>query len=232
MGLERPLDALERGARRRALRRRVRARRRLGAGLIAAVAVGAAGASVGLASEVRAAITTQSPDMLRRAAVPRPRANSAMLTPRRPRPCPAPASVRPLLRRAAESTGLAPALLVSVAGVESQFDIDAVSSAGARGLFQLMPETAAAFGIDPNDATANAVAGARYLRDLLARFRALDLALSAYNAGPGAVTRAGGAPSLDVLRYALTIEAKATRLAGCTLAPPRAGSSRAKPSAA
>lgn len=210
-----PLVALERRARRRALRRRIRAQRRLVVGMLVAALLAAAGASIGLASGPRAVVATDS-GALGRSARPSLRAEPTIR--RRSAPCPAPANVRPLLRRAASSSGLSPALLVSLASVESHFDIHAVSSAGAKGLFQLMPETAASLGIDPNDAVANAVAGARYLRDLLERFRALDLALSAYNAGPNAVSRAGGAPSIGVLRYALTIKADAGRLVGCTLA--------------
>jgi hypothetical protein len=68
---------------------------------------------------------------------------------------------------------------------------------------------------DGDDPTANVVAGARYLRKLLDRFGSVELALSAYNAGPTAVDRAGGAPTIATLRYVMNIEAGASSLPGC-----------------
>lgn len=82
-------------------------------------------------------------------------------------------------------------MLVAVGKQESGFNQAAVSPAGAIGMFQLMPETAKALGIDPHDATQNIVGGAAYLRDQYKRFGSWPLALAAYNAGPGAVEKAG-----------------------------------------
>lgn len=97
-------------------------------------------------------------------------------------------------------------LLHSVAKVESGYRPQAVSHKGARGLMQLMPETARRMGVDPDEPAENAEAGARLLRDLLLRYRddpyQLRLALAAYNAGPGAVERYGGVPPYqETVRY-------------------------------
>ena len=90
--------------------------------------------------------------------------------------------------------GVDPALLAAVAKVESGFDSSAVSSAGATGLMQFMPATARGLGVDPADPASSIDGAARYLRQLTDRFGSTDLALAAYNAGPGAVARAGGIP--------------------------------------
>lgn len=115
---------------------------------------------------------------------------------------PAYKSVRPHLRRAAERSGIDYALLKAVIATESGFDAHAVSAKGALGLMQLMPATAERFGVAAagsrtlaqqlHDPAVNVPAGARYLRHLLDLFDGrLDLALAAYNAGEGAVRRAG-----------------------------------------
>jgi soluble lytic murein transglycosylase-like protein len=93
---------------------------------------------------------------------------------------------------AAEASGIDARLLAAVVWTESGFDPAAVSHAGAIGLAQLMPTTAAGLGVDPWDPVANLTGGGRYLRTQLARFGRVELALAAYNAGPGAVTAAGG----------------------------------------
>ena len=87
---------------------------------------------------------------------------------------------------------LNPALIHAVITVESAYDPKAVSHAGAMGLMQLMPATAARYGVDdPHDPKQNVSGGVRYLRDLLSQFRSLRLALAAYNAGEGAVLKYG-----------------------------------------
>jgi soluble lytic murein transglycosylase-like protein len=97
------------------------------------------------------------------------------------------------IRESAGRTALDPDLLRAMIWVESRCNPRAVSPKGARGLMQLMPETARLYGVaDAQDARANIDAGARYLRDLLAYFSGdVELALAAYNAGPGAVVKAG-----------------------------------------
>ncbi|HOX26469.1 MAG TPA: transglycosylase SLT domain-containing protein [Candidatus Krumholzibacteria bacterium] len=97
------------------------------------------------------------------------------------------------LAAAAEAADVDPALLLAVMVRESGGDPDAVSPAGARGLMQLMPGTAREVGVtDHGDPRQNLHGGARYLARMLRRFGGdLDLALAAYNAGPGAVDAAG-----------------------------------------
>jgi hypothetical protein len=108
---------------------------------------------------------------------------------------PSPVPYRDLFESAGATYRLDPRLLAAVAKVESGFDPDAVSSAGARGLMQFMPATARGMGIDPSDPAQAIDGAARYLRTQLDRFGSVELALAAYNAGPGAVARAGGIPN-------------------------------------
>lgn len=101
---------------------------------------------------------------------------------------------RDLFVAAGQRHGIDPALLAAVAKVESGFNPTAGSPAGARGLMQFMPATAAGMGIDPLDPAQAVDGAARYLSTQLNRFGNLPEALAAYNAGPGAVARAGGVP--------------------------------------
>jgi soluble lytic murein transglycosylase-like protein len=130
--------------------------------------------------------------------------------------CGIPSAFTGAFRRAAHETGLPLSLLAAVAWEESRMDPQALSGAGARGLLQIMPGTAKALSAAGNDPETNIRAGARYLRQLINRFGGdLELALAAYNAGPSAVEKAGAAPSLQTLRYAKNVEARASRLLGC-----------------
>src|SRR5204862_264156 len=78
------------------------------------------------------------------------------------------------------------------------------------------PLPATALGLDPSRAQTNVLAGARYLRQLLVRFQSADLALAAYNAGPAAVDRSGGAPSGETMTYVANVTAAWRSLRGCT----------------
>jgi len=100
-----------------------------------------------------------------------------------------------LFEQAGREHGVAPELLAAVAKAESGFDVRAVSRSGAQGLMQLMPGTAAGLGVaDPFDPAQAVDGAARLLADHLRRFGSTELALAAYNAGPGAVARHGGIP--------------------------------------
>ena len=106
-----------------------------------------------------------------------------------------PASIAALIGESAAAFAVDPALVRAVAENESGLDPRAISPAGARGIMQLMPATAQSLGVaDADDPAANLRAGVRYLRGLLDRFGTIELAVAAYNAGPGAVARFGGVP--------------------------------------
>jgi soluble lytic murein transglycosylase-like protein len=131
------------------------------------------------------------------------------------RTCPVPAAFRAAFANAAAKTGVPLQLLVATAYEESRMNPHAQSGAGARGLLQLMPATARELRLVGDDPGANVLAGARYLRKMLDRFGNVELALAAYNAGPGAVQRAGAAPTIGTLRYVKNVEARAEQLPSC-----------------
>ncbi len=108
----------------------------------------------------------------------------------------APQRYAPLIEEAARTHGVDPRLVAAVARRESAWNANAVSDKGACGLMQLMPATARFLGVsNVFDARENIHGGTRYLRTLLDTFGGdLDLALAAYNAGPGAVEKHRGVP--------------------------------------
>lgn len=130
--------------------------------------------------------------------------------------CPIPVRFRRAFVDAARETRLPLSLLTAVARVESEFQPGATSSAGARGLLQVMPTTAAELELDAGQPAQNVLAGARYLRLQFDGFPSSDLALAAYNAGPTAVANAGGAPSGETVTYVTDVTSIWRSLAGCS----------------
>ena len=105
------------------------------------------------------------------------------------------ASTEELILTAARRNGVSPDLVRAVAIAESDMNQNEISDAGAIGVMQLMPETAAALGVNPYDERQNIEGGAIYLRQMLDKFDGnVAHALAAYNAGPGAVQKYGGVP--------------------------------------
>jgi soluble lytic murein transglycosylase-like protein len=96
---------------------------------------------------------------------------------------------------------ISPDLLATLIWQESRWQPAAISSKGATGLTQLMPQTARTLSVDPRDPVANIEGGARYLRQLLDLFDGdMERALAAYNAGPARVQQAGGIPRIAETR--------------------------------
>jgi hypothetical protein len=98
-------------------------------------------------------------------------------------------------RQEALRQGVSPELVVNMVRTESGGRINAVSNKGARGPMQLMPGTAKELGVDINNWQDNIRGGVRYINQMLNQFGDPVLAVAAYNAGPGAVRRAGGVPN-------------------------------------
>jgi soluble lytic murein transglycosylase-like protein len=126
----------------------------------------------------------------------------------------APPVIRAVIEETAQDVGISANLLHSVIAVESGFNSRAVSPKMAAGLMQLMPKTAARFGVrDRFDPRENVRGGATYLRSLLEMFRGnLTLALAAYNAGEQRVFTHGGVPPYrETISYIAAIK----RLCAC-----------------
>jgi soluble lytic murein transglycosylase-like protein len=131
-------------------------------------------------------------------------------------PCPVPAAFRTVFRRAADQARVPLPMLVAVARVESNLDPEAVSPAGAHGLLQVLPSTAAAFDLDARVVHENVLAGAMYLRRMLERFQSTELALAAYNAGPTAVELKGARPNDETVAYVERVTDEWRRIVGCS----------------
>lgn len=120
-------------------------------------------------------------------------------------------------------TNVSPALVLAVIGIESGGKIDALSSAGAQGLMQLIPATAARFSVtDSNDPTQNIKGGVAYLNWLMNEFDNDPLmVIAAYNAGEGAVRKSGGVPDyVETRNYVPKVLAAWTVARGLCLTPP------------
>ncbi|MBL9051543.1 MAG: lytic transglycosylase domain-containing protein [Tabrizicola sp.] len=99
-----------------------------------------------------------------------------------------------IAKAAARKHGVPEDLFLRLVQQESGWNPVAVSTKGATGLAQLMPETAATLGVDIDNPEENLDGGARYLRMMFDKFGTWELALAAYNAGPGAVEEHNGIP--------------------------------------
>jgi len=151
----------------------------------------------GGAGETPASASPEGSDSPRREAAPSPEAAADGA---------GPAGADPygdLIREAADRYDLPEGLIRSVIRVESDFQPDAVSGAGAQGLMQLMPDTAQDLGVtDPLDPRQNIMAGSRYLKRLLGRYDGdRDMALAAYNWGMGNLERRPEAMPDETVRY-------------------------------
>jgi soluble lytic murein transglycosylase-like protein len=108
----------------------------------------------------------------------------------------APSDLESIFKKASDTYGVSEDLLKAVAKAESNFNTNSTSSAGAMGVMQLMPSTAAQLGVtDAYDAEQNIMGGAKLLSQLLNKYDGdTSLALAAYNAGSGNVDKYGGIP--------------------------------------
>jgi soluble lytic murein transglycosylase-like protein len=160
---------------------------RLGALLLLGVALAATSGFVRNAGGAERPRTLATKKIARRSAVPLR--------------CPIPRVYLRAMRYAAAESRIPLPMLYALIRVESNFDPNARSAAGARGLLQLLPSTGASLGLNIDDPGENIVAGARYLRAMLNRFHDTDLALAAYNAGPTAVAAVGEPPNAISVAY-------------------------------
>jgi hypothetical protein len=141
--------------------------------------------------------TTDVPDCMREPAAPKPRVVAA--APRTPLPVraiAAPHSIAELVKKIAPEYRVPTQLVLAIIEAESNFDIVALSPKNAKGLMQLIPDTAARFNVrNPYDPAQNIRGGTAYLRWLLAYFEGdVTLVAAAYNAGEGTVERYRGVP--------------------------------------
>jgi soluble lytic murein transglycosylase-like protein len=159
---------------------------------------------------------------------------------------PLPAAVAPqplyrdLVETAAKRYNVDADLITSVIAVESNFDPKAVSRKNARGLMQLLPETAARLGVQNiDDPQENIDAGTRYLRELLQKYNNdLVLTLAAYNAGPERVQQYGHVPPFaETISYVRRVKrgyekskSKASTKSSAAKTPPTSGAGTTAPS--
>ncbi|MGC8470698.1 MAG: NlpC/P60 family protein [Acidimicrobiales bacterium] len=130
----------------------------------------------------------------------------APATPASAGPVAVPANMAALFVAAGAKYGISPTLLAAVARQESGFTAHAVSTAGAEGMMQLMPGTAAGLGITPFTPAQAVDGAAKLMSGYIRQFGSVPLALAAYNAGPGAVEGYGGIPPYpETQRYVAAI---------------------------
>lgn len=99
-----------------------------------------------------------------------------------------------LIVQTAQKLGVDPYVALSIAKIESNFNASVKSPKGAIGLFQLTPSTAQKLGVNPYIVSENIEGGLKYYQMLYKKYGSMDLALAAYNAGPGNVAKYNGIP--------------------------------------
>ena len=114
-----------------------------------------------------------------------------------------PLDISPIIEKCAKEYDVNPYIIRAIIQIESSYNPNALSSSGACGLMQLKPSTARDMGIyDCWDPEKNIIAGTKYIKLMLTKFKNLDVALAAYNQGPGTVSRAGNKiPNATAKRY-------------------------------
>lgn len=130
--------------------------------------------------------------------------------------------LRSFAAKAAQDEGVDPALFLGLVEQESGWNVKARSPVGARGLAQLMPDTAKELGVNPDDPYDNLRGGAKYLGQMLKRYGGnVEKAVAAYNAGPGAVDKHGGIPPFsETQQYVPRVLANAKKHQGGSLVAP------------
>lgn len=103
-------------------------------------------------------------------------------------------SAKKLIIQTAQKLGVDPHIALSIAKIESNFNASAKSPRGAIGLYQLTPSTAKKLGVNPYIISENIEGGLKYYQMLYKKYGSIDLALAAYNAGPGNVAKYNGVP--------------------------------------
>jgi soluble lytic murein transglycosylase-like protein len=197
--------------------------------LVSAAAAPGGNGGQDFASQLTAATTAAVPAATVPSVSPAPAAT--MAAPATPSALPPGVPYGAEITAAAQRNGIDPALLAGLVRQESNFDPGAGSPAGARGLTQLMPGTAAGLGVtDVTDPLQSLDGGAKYLKQQLDAFGGdVTKALAAYNAGPGAVQRFGGVPPYaETQNYVRIVQANAAAFRAGTTST--AGSTGALPS--
>jgi hypothetical protein len=169
-------------------------------GLLLAAGLSASSVHLGVSPSGRKVIVNESSVQLSRRLAPH-----LLPVPREAR-----VDLTPLIARHSDSQRLDPRLVRAVIQVESGYNVRARSNKGAMGLMQLMPATAVELAVaDPYDPDQNLRGGTTYLRQMIDHFGRLDMAVAAYNAGPGAVERYRGIPpyadTVDYVRQVLAL---------------------------
>ena len=118
--------------------------------------------------------------------------------------------IKDIIVKTAVSMGVDPCVVLSIAKQESNFQNHKQNASGAVGVFQLMPSTARKIGVNPYDLNDNIKGGIMYYQMMYKKFGSMDLALAAYNAGPGNVAKYKGVPPFrETHRFINTIKTNA-----------------------